>query len=107
MHLHDVTARVIFKILGYSGRYRSRVWSSTQAVDWVNASTSSGELDYLEGFTTTRPKAYHSMMDPEAMGLNVAAMSATHSNTGVVGIMVAVAARSGTRDVKERLPADA
>jgi excinuclease UvrABC ATPase subunit len=34
-------------------------------------------------------------------------MSATHSKTGVVGIMVAVAARSGTRGVKEKLPAGA
>jgi hypothetical protein len=37
----------------------------------------------------------------------LAPMSATHSKTGVVGIVVAVAARSGTRDVKERVPADA
>jgi hypothetical protein len=35
-HLHDVTARVILKILGYDGRYRPRVSLSTQKVDWVN-----------------------------------------------------------------------
>lgn len=46
MHLHDVTSRVIFKILGYNGRYRPRVSSSTQDVDWVTTATSPQDLGY-------------------------------------------------------------
>lgn len=46
MHLHDVTSRVIFKILGYRGRYRPRVSSSTREVDWVTAATPSEDLGY-------------------------------------------------------------
>ena len=46
IHLHDVTARVIFKILGYNGRYRPRTSSSTREVEWVNTSTSPAELGY-------------------------------------------------------------
>jgi hypothetical protein len=70
-----------------------------------------------EGFETRRvgplgcgQTDYQSIVLGYVPGHNVtdlAAMSATHSKTGVVGIMVAVAARSGTHDVKERLPADA
>lgn len=46
MHLHDVTSRAIFKILGYDGRYRPRVSSSTQGVDWVVSSTPPADLGY-------------------------------------------------------------
>jgi hypothetical protein len=46
MHLHDVTSRVIFKILGYDGLYRSRVSSSTQKVNWVSTATPPSALGY-------------------------------------------------------------
>ncbi len=46
IHLHDVTSRVIFKILGYDGHYRSRASSSTREVDWVVAATPPEDLGY-------------------------------------------------------------
>ena len=46
MHLHDVTSRVIFKILGYDGRYRPRLSSWTQEVNWVTAATPPADLGY-------------------------------------------------------------
>ncbi|WP_156787723.1 hypothetical protein [Rubrobacter xylanophilus] len=45
-HLHDITARVIFKLLGYNGRYRTRVSASTQEVCWVTTSTPPEDLGY-------------------------------------------------------------
>jgi hypothetical protein len=45
-HLHDVTARVILRILGYDGQYRPMLSPSTQQVNWVSTATSPSELGY-------------------------------------------------------------
>lgn len=46
MHLYDVTSRVIFRLLGYGGKYRPRGSSSTRRVDWVAATTPPADLGY-------------------------------------------------------------
>ena len=46
VHLHDVTSRVLLKILGYDGRYQPRMSPSTREVGWVVTATSPADLGY-------------------------------------------------------------
>ncbi len=47
-HLHDITARVLLKLLGYDGEYQPTVaeWRGGKPLDWVTPSTTAEELGY-------------------------------------------------------------
>ena len=49
-HLRDILQRVLLKLIGYDGFYRSLVAQTTwSSVDWVQATTRASELGYREG----------------------------------------------------------
>ncbi|MGH9454025.1 MAG: hypothetical protein ACRD2O_08665, partial [Terriglobia bacterium] len=48
VHLHDLLARIILKMVGYNGEYQPRVVPApaTRPVDWVKPTTSAKDLGY-------------------------------------------------------------